>query len=80
MPVKVRFEEPMEESPKPVTPTPEPTGIDLPGVDGVAEKSVKKVLIKIIDKAIEIELGWKAKLRAPVKAADMPEIEEEDAQ
>lgn len=78
MPIKVPFEK-TERPPKPVTVTPEIPGIDIPGVDGVSERAVKKALIKMIDWAIEKLLGIKARLRAPVKAADMPEIEEEDA-
>lgn len=74
--VKVPFEK-RERPVQPVTTTPEIPGIDLPGVDGVSERALKKTLVRMIDWLIEKLLGIKARLRAPVKAADMPEIEEE---
>lgn len=72
--VKVPFEKRERPAPIPADPV---SGIDLPGVDGVSERALKKALIRMIDWLIEKLLGIKARLRAPVKAADMPEIEEE---
>lgn len=76
MPVKVPFEK--RERP-PVIPAdaipPEP--IDIPVVTGALESQAKKILCQFIDWAIEQLLKLKARLRRPLKAADMPEIEEE---
>lgn len=72
--VKVPFEK--RERPEQIPADPV-SGIDLPGVDGVSEITAKKLIIRVIDWIIEKLLDIKARLRAPVKAADMPEIEEE---
>lgn len=74
--VKVPFEK--RERP-PVIPKeaipPEP--IDIPVVSGPIESKTKKMLCEMIDWCIEQLLRLKARLRQPLKAADMPEIEEE---
>jgi len=56
-------EQPEEPPEAPVEP------IDVPGVDGIAESRVKKLLCSLIDRAIEYLLQIKARLRAPLKAA-----------
>lgn len=63
---------PPVEVPAPVKP------INISGIDEPIEGQVKKVLCKFIDWAIEQLLKLKARLRAPLKAADMEEIEEEE--
>lgn len=54
-----------------------PEPIDIPVVKGPVEAQAKKILCSLIDWAIEQLLKLKARLRRPLKAADMPEIEEE---
>lgn len=75
--VKVPFSK-RERPPMQPIPADPVSGIDIPGVDGISETAVKRALIKMIDWGIDNLLALKARLRAPVKAADMPEIEEED--
>jgi len=58
--VKVPFEK--RERPEPIPAEPV-SGIDLPGVDGVPERALKKTLIKMIDWLIEKLLDIKARLR-----------------
>jgi len=75
MPVRVPF----EKIERPVTQIPEEKvePIDIPVVDGVEEAYAKRIIMKSIDWLIEKLLYLKKRLRAPLKAPDMDEIEEE---
>lgn len=63
---------------RPPAPVPEQVdGIDLPWCDGVSEIWWKRTLTQALKKNIQFSIYWIKRLNAPVKAKDMPEIEEE---
>lgn len=69
--------EPPEEPPKPQA-RQEVPGIDLSWCDGVKERWWKRLFIKLLKQNIQWSYYMIKRLDAPVKAADMPEIEEEE--
>lgn len=76
MPIKVPFEK--RERPEVVVTPEQIEGIDLPWCDGISEKWWKRVLTHLLKKNIEWSIHLAKRLNAPVKAKDMPEIQEED--